>query len=197
MFNSCLASSTFLSFISYGEVYGSKLGLSPLKKGKERILFPLTSSISSYDIRMITVIILVIIILYLHQYLLMQMQWMYLTLYSVSTWVSKVYFSHSWRGRSQSDDVWNVRVEFAAKTLLPWRTDICCLSKSLVWVRNERVCVCVCVWGWEKKDIWVFDSILVLLKSVLIFHRRGFYGTDSIHEKSDGQSYFSNTKKCS
>ena len=35
---------------------------------------------------------------------------------------------------------------------------------------------------------------LVLLKSVLIFHRWGFYGTDSIHEKSDGQSYFSNTK---
>lgn len=30
------------------------------------------------------------------------------------------------------------------------------------------------------------DSILVLLKSVLIFHRWGFYGTDSIHEKSDG-----------
>lgn len=24
---------------------------------------------------------------------------------------------------------------------------------------------------------------LVLLKSVLIFHHRGFYGTDSIHEK--------------
>lgn len=43
-------------------------------------------------------------------------------------------------------------------------------------------------------DIWVFDSILVLLKSVLIFHHWGFYGTDSIHEKSDGQSYFSSTK---
>lgn len=36
-------------------------------------------------------------------------------------------------------------------------------------------------------DIWVFDSILVLLKSVLIFHHRGFYGTDSIPEKSDGR----------
>lgn len=35
-------------------------------------------------------------------------------------------------------------------------------------------------------DIWVFDSILVLLKSVLIFHHRGFYGTD--HEKSDGHN---------
>lgn len=27
----------------------------------------------------------------------------------------------------------NVRVEFATKTLLPWRTDICCLSKRHVY----------------------------------------------------------------
>lgn len=40
----------------------------------------------------------------------------------------------------------------------------------------------------KNADIWVFDSILVLLKSVLIFHHWGFYGTDSIHEKSDGRS---------
>lgn len=45
----------------------------------------------------------------------------------------------------------------------------------------------------KNADIWVFDSILVRLKSVLIFHHWGFYGTDSIHEKSDGQSYFSST----
>lgn len=32
-------------------------------------------------------------------------------------------------GGSQSDVVCNVRVMFATKTLLPWRTDICCLSK--------------------------------------------------------------------
>lgn len=52
---------------------------------KERIL-PLTSSILSYNIRMITIIILVlIIILYPHQYLLIKMKWMYLTLYSVNT----------------------------------------------------------------------------------------------------------------
>lgn len=47
----------------------------------------------------------------------------------------------------------------------------------------------------KNADIWVFDSILILLKSVLIFHHWGFYGTDSIHEKSDGQSYFSSTKR--
>ena len=40
----------------------------------------------------------------------------------------------------------------------------------------------------KNADIWVFDSILVLLKSVLIFHHWGFYGTDSIHEKSDGHN---------
>lgn len=44
------------------------------------------------------------------------------------------------------------------------------------------------------QKMWIFDSISVLLKkSVLIFHHWGFYGTDSIHEKSDGQSYFSST----
>lgn len=47
---------------------------------------------------------------------------------------------------------------------------------------------------WGQKHVWVFDSILVLLKSVLIFHRWGFYGTDSIHEKLDEKSYFSKTK---
>lgn len=64
---------------------GSKLGDKP-KEENERILYPLTSSILSYDIRMTTIIILVlIIILYRHQYLLMKMKWMYLTLYSVNT----------------------------------------------------------------------------------------------------------------
>lgn len=33
------------------------------------------------------------------------------------------------------------------------------------------------------------------LKSVLIFHHWGFYGTDSIPEESGGQSYFSSKKK--
>lgn len=32
------------------------------------------------------------------------------------------------------------------------------------------------------------DSILVLLKSVLIFHHWGFYGTGRIHGKSDGRA---------
>lgn len=40
----------------------------------------------------------------------------------------------------------------------------------------------------KNANIWVFDSILVLLKSVLIFNHWGFYGTDSIHEKSDGHN---------
>lgn len=30
----------------------------------------------------------------------------------------------------------------------------------------------------KNANIWVFDSILVLLKSVLIFHHWGFYGTE-------------------
>lgn len=37
------------------------------------------------------------------------------------------------------------------------------------------------------KNIWVFDSILVLFeKCSYFFHHRGFYGTD--HEKSDGRN---------
>lgn len=53
----------------------------------------------------------------------------------------------------------------------------------------ERACECVSEReNLKNADIWVFDSILVLLKSVLIFHHWGFYGTDSIHEKSDGHS---------
>jgi len=52
----------------------------PEKRGE---FFPLTSSILSYDIRLITIIILVlIIILYPHQYLLIKMKWMYLTIFS-------------------------------------------------------------------------------------------------------------------
>lgn len=43
--------------------------------------------------------------------------------------INWIFFPHSWRGGSQSDVVCNVRVMFATKTLLPWRTDICCLSK--------------------------------------------------------------------
>lgn len=103
-----------------------------------------------YDIRMTTIIILVlIIILYPHQYLLMKMKWMYLTLYSVNTWNWINFFFHSWRGRSQSD-VWNVRVEFATKTLLPWRTDICCLSK-VTCMSEKWVWVCACARVWETK----------------------------------------------
>lgn len=71
---------------------GSKLGVKP-RKEKERILYPLMSSILSYDIRMTTIIILVlIIILYPHQYLLMKMKWMYLTLYSVNTLTGFLFF---------------------------------------------------------------------------------------------------------
>lgn len=36
---------------------------------------------------------------------------------------------------------------------------------------------------------------LVLLKSVLIFHHWGFYGTDSIHEKSDGHNLIFQVQK--
>lgn len=53
---------------------------------------------------------------------------MYLILYSVYALIG-FFFPHSWRGGSQSDVVCNVRVMFATKTLLPWRTDSCCLSK--------------------------------------------------------------------
>lgn len=109
---------------------GSKSGVKPREKGR---VFPLTSSILSYDIRLITFIILVlIIILYPHQYLLIKMKWMYLTIFSQHmNWNFFLFpfLFHSWRGRSQSHVVWNVRVEFATKTLLPCRTDICCLSK--------------------------------------------------------------------
>lgn len=64
---------------------GASLGVEP-RKEKERILYPLASSILSYDIRKITVIILVlIIILYPHQYLL--------TLYSVNTSIGSFFFS--------------------------------------------------------------------------------------------------------
>lgn len=76
------------------------------------------------------------------------------------------------------------------------RTDICCLSK-VPCMNEKRVCV---GWGWGvNAAIWVFDSILVLLKSVLIFHHWGFYGTDSIHEKSDGRDLIfqvPNVRKC-
>lgn len=51
-------------------------------------------------------------------------------------------------------------------------------------------CVRVCARESEKlKKMPISGSLipfLVLLKSVLIFHHWGFYGTDSIHEKSDG-----------
>lgn len=121
----------FFSFECLKRHIGSKLGVKP-RKGEN--LYPLTSSILSY-IRMITIIILVLIILlYPRHYLLMKTKWMYLTLYSVNKRIG-FFFFHSWRGRSQSD-VWNVRVEFATKTLLPWRTDICCLSK--VTCMNEK-----------------------------------------------------------
>lgn len=57
--------------------------------------------------------------------------------------------------------------------------DICCLSKDAYEWEVSVWCL--------KMQIWFFDSILVLLKSVLIFHHWGFYGTGSIHEKSDGR----------
>lgn len=57
--------------------------------------------------------------------------------------------------------------------LLPFKSHVC------EWEMSVRV---------KPKNTWVFDSILVLLKSVLIFHHGGFYGTDSIHEKSDGRN---------
>lgn len=63
----------FLVFllIALKKLIGSKSGAKPWKE-KEKILYPLTSSILSY-IRMITIIILVlIIILYPHHYLLMK-----------------------------------------------------------------------------------------------------------------------------
>lgn len=84
----------FLVFfwLLWGGVLGASLGVRP-RKEKERILYPLTSSILSY-IRMITIIILVlIIILYPHHYLLMKMKWMYLTLYSINTWIGFFFFS--------------------------------------------------------------------------------------------------------
>lgn len=149
--NFCLSSSvlsfTFFfsrfSFFALTRRIGSKLGVEP--RTKKARTYPLAASILSYDIRMVTIIILVlIIILYPLKYLLIKMTWMYLTLYSVNiNWI--FFFPHSWSGRSQSDVVWNVRVEFATKTLLPWRTDICCLSK--VMYMSEK---CACAWETEK-----------------------------------------------
>lgn len=53
---------------------------------------------------------------------------MYLILYSVYALIG-FFFLIPGEGGNQSDVVCNVRVMFATKTLLPWRTDICCLSK--------------------------------------------------------------------
>lgn len=138
MLNFCLSSVlsfTFFffffrfSFVCFEEMYWEQIGCQTQRKGESS----LTSSILSYDIRLITFIILVlIIILYPHQYLLIKMKWMYLTIFSQHmNWNFFLFpfLFHSWRGRSQSHVVWNVRVEFATKTLLPCRTDICCLSK--------------------------------------------------------------------
>lgn len=168
---------------------GSKLGDKP-KEENERILYPLTSSILSYDIRMTTIIILVlIIILYPHQYLLMKMKWMYLTLYSVNTWIGFIFFSFlereepEWcclecQGRVCHKDI----IALENGHLLPF--------KSHVYDWGVCVLVCVCARESEKlKKMPISGSLipfLVLLKSVLIFHHWGFYGTDSIHEKSDG-----------
>lgn len=100
--------------------------------------------------------------------------------YIHSTYEFLFFFFHSWRGKSQSD-FWNVRLGIAAKTLLPWENGHLLPFKSCVWMRSE------CAWGSETCwHIWVFDSIFGPLKSVLIFHHGGFYGTDSIHENPDG-----------
>lgn len=95
-----------------------------------------------------------------------------------------ILFFFSWRGWSWSF-IGNVRVKFATKTLLPWETGHLLPFKSRARMRNE------CVRRAER----TVDAIpfLVLLKSVLIFHRQGFYCTDSIHGNSDRQFYFSST----
>lgn len=82
--------------------------------------------------------------------------------------------------------------KFATKTLLPWRTDISCLSNVTCVSEKRASVVCVCV----KISGSLIPFFLVLLKSVLIFHRWGFYGTDSIHEKSDGHNLIFQVQKC-
>lgn len=156
---------------------------------------------------MVTIIILllIIIILYLHQYLLMAMKWMYITLYLVNMWVffisfhfiffSFFFFSFNpipgdggarvmwWCLECQGQVCHKDIIALENGHLLPFQKK----KKKIVYEWKMSACE-------KNADIWVFDSILVLLKSVLIFHRWGFYGTDSIHEKSDGQSYFSSAK---
>lgn len=109
------------------------------------------------------------------------MKWMYAVIFILFFFFFNFF---SWRGRSRSL-IWNVRVKFATKTLLPWENGHLLPLKSRAWMRNECV---------RRADRTV-DTIpfLVLLKSVLIFHRQGFYCTDSIHENSDWRSYFSST----
>lgn len=148
---------------------GASLGLKP---GEEEKISGF--SILSY-IRMTTSIILASLFFCTRRYLLMKTKRMYLTLIA---FLSQFGFCHSWRGgRSQSGGrrrCWNVRVEVCHKDiialedghLLPFRSHVC-----------ERVC--------ERECVDISGSLipfLVLLKSVLIFHRWGFYGTDSIHE---------------
>lgn len=65
------------------------------------------------------------------------------------------------------------------------RMDICCL---LSHVREWETSACD-----ERREPSIWFHFLVLLKSVLIFHRQGFYCTDSIHKNSDWRSYFSST----
>lgn len=129
----------------------------------ERILYPLTSIISY--IRMVNYCSPHYFVRssFIHSF--KKMKWMYSVIFIL------FFFFFSWRGRSRSL-VWNVRVKFATKTLLPWENGHLLPFKSRARMRSVR--------GAER----TVDTIpfLVLLKSVLIFHRQGFYCTDSIHE---------------
>lgn len=142
------------------------------------------------------VIILVIIILYPHQYLLMKMKWMYHTIffYSVSTWVLRFIFPNPGEGWAR------VVMSGMSGSSLPQRhyclgewTSVA-FQKSLVWVRNE--CMCVCVRGRKKKSryLGLWFHFGPFWKVFLFFIAGVFMVQIVFMEKLDGQSYFSSTK---
>lgn len=90
----------------------------------------------------------IIIILYLHQYLL---KWMYLHLYFVNIYQTSDILSFLEREVPEWHHL-ECQGQVATKTLLPWRMDICCLSKCVCIRVNvcENVDLSVHFWSFEK-----------------------------------------------
>lgn len=118
---------------------GSKLGVKP-RKEKERILYPLTSSILSY-IRMTIITFVFIIILYPPHYLLMKVDVSHIIFSQHMNWIFIFFIPGEGRARAMSG---------MSGSSLPQRhyclgewTSVA-FQKSCVWMRSE------CVWETEK-----------------------------------------------